>query len=57
MMKTPPHVVAYRSVIAAITLLILLSVGLGVAGYGPLTALHRAASPVSRELHLDRISG
>lgn len=56
-MGTPPHVVAYRSMISVITLLILLSAGLGVAGYGPLTVLHRVASPVSHELHLDRIGG
>lgn len=56
-METPPHVVAYRSVISVVTLLILLSVGLGVAGYGPLTVLHRVVSPVSSELHLDRIGG
>jgi hypothetical protein len=56
-MRTPPHVVAYRSVTAALTALILLSIGLGLAGYGPLTSLHRAAQPVFHELHLDRISG
>jgi hypothetical protein len=56
-MKTPPHVVAYRSVTAAATTLILLSIGLGIAGYGPLVVLHRIAQPVSHELHLDRISG
>jgi hypothetical protein len=56
-MRTPPHVVTYRSVTAAITALILLSIGLGFAGYGPLVALHRAAQPVSHGLHLDRISG
>ncbi|HMD94427.1 MAG TPA: hypothetical protein VKG80_17495 [Trebonia sp.] len=56
-MRTPPHVVAYRSVTAAITVLILLSAGLGLAGYGPLATLHRAAHPVSHALHLDRISG
>lgn len=39
-MRTPPHVVAYRSVIAAITLLIVVSAGLGLAGYGPLAVLY-----------------
>jgi hypothetical protein len=39
-MRTPPQVIAYRSVIAAIMLLIVLSFGLGLAGYGPLGFLH-----------------
>jgi hypothetical protein len=39
-MSTPPNVIAYRSVIAAITLLIVVLAGLGLAGYGPLAALH-----------------
>ena len=56
-MKTPPHVVAYRSVIAAITVLLLLSFGFGLAGYGPFSPLHGVASPVTRALHLDRIRG
>ena len=56
-MRTPPHVVAYRSVAAAVTALILLSVGLGFAGYGPLVVLHGASEPVWHALHLDRISG
>jgi hypothetical protein len=56
-MRTPPHAAAYRSVIVAITFLILLSAGLGLAGYGPLATLHRTAGPVSHDLHLDRISG
>lgn len=56
-MRTPPLVVTYRSVTAAVTALILLSIGLGLAGYGPLLVLHRVAHPVSHELHLDRISG
>lgn len=54
-LRTPPNVVAYRSVTAAVTVLILLSIGLGFAGYGPLVALHRASEPVSRTLHLNRI--
>ena len=56
-MRTPPHVVTYRSITVAFTALILLSIGLGFAGYGPLVVLHRAAEPVSHGLHLDRISG
>jgi len=56
-MRTPPHVVTYRSVTAFLTALILLSIGLGFAGYGPLVVLHRVAQPVSHGLHLDRISG
>lgn len=56
-MKTPPHVVVYRSVTSVIALLILVSVGLGLASYGPLATLHQFASPVYHDLHLDRISG
>jgi hypothetical protein len=56
-MRTPPHVAAYRSVTAVITALIVLSIGLGLAGYGPLIVLHRTTEPVSHMLHLDRISG
>jgi hypothetical protein len=56
-MTTPPLVIAYRSVTAVVTALIVLSIGLGFAGYGPLVVLHRIAAPVFQELHLDRISG
>jgi hypothetical protein len=56
-MRTPPHVVAYRSVTVAVAALILLAVALGLAGDGPLASLHSVASPVSHLLHLDRISG
>jgi hypothetical protein len=56
-MKTPPHVIVYRSVTVTITLLILLGLGLGVAGHGPLNTLHRVASPITRSLHLNEISG
>lgn len=56
MRRTPPHVVAYRCVTAAITVVLLVLFGLGLAGYGPLTPLHRLAAPVSHGLHLDRIS-
>lgn len=38
-MRTPPHVVAFRTVTVAITLLILLGVGLGLAGLGPVSGL------------------
>jgi hypothetical protein len=55
--RTPPHVVAYRSVTAAITVLLLLSFGFGLAGHGPFSLLHGLASPVSHALHLDRIQG
>jgi hypothetical protein len=56
-MRTPPHVVAYRSVTATIAVFLLLSFGFGLAGYGPLSSLHHLASPVSHALHLDRIQG
>ena len=56
-MRTPPNVIAYRSVISSISVLILLALGFGLAGFGPLTPLHRLASPVSHYLHLDRIGG
>jgi cobalt transporter subunit CbtB len=56
-MRAPPFVVTYRSVTAALTALILASIILGFAGYGPLVVLHRAAHPLSHALHLDRISG
>jgi hypothetical protein len=56
-MRTPPLVITYRSVTAVLATVILLSIGLGLAGYGPLVALHRAAQPVTHALHLDRISG
>lgn len=55
--RTPPHVVVYRSVTAAITGLLLLLCGLGLAGYGPFAPVHRLASPVTHTLHLDRIQG
>jgi cobalt transporter subunit CbtB len=56
-MRTPPLVVTYRSVTAAFTALILASVILGFAGYGPLVVLHQVAHPLLHALHLDRISG
>jgi hypothetical protein len=56
-MTTPPSVIAWRSVTAALTLLILLFVFLGFAGYGPLTVLHQVTEPAYHALHLDRIGG
>lgn len=56
-MRTPPHVVVYRSVTSVVAVLILLVLGFGLAGSGPLTSLHRVGSPVSHLLHLDRIDG
>lgn len=55
--KTPPHVVAYRSVTATVAVLLLLSFGFGLAGHGPFSLLHSVASPVTHALHLDRIQG
>jgi len=54
-MRTPPHTVAYRSFISGITLLILLALGSGLAGHGPLTSLHQLVQPITHALHLDRI--
>ena len=56
-MRTPPHVVVYRSVTSAVAVLILLASGFGLVGSGPLGSLHRVASPVSHLFHLDRIGG
>lgn len=55
--RTPPNVVVYRSVTAAIATALLLFCGLGLAGYGPFSPLHRLVSPVTHALHLDRIQG
>jgi hypothetical protein len=38
-MRTPPHVVAFRVVTVTIALLVLLGVGLGLAGLGPASGL------------------
>lgn len=38
-MKTPPHVVAFRLVTVTIAVLILLAIGLGLAGWGPFGSL------------------
>jgi hypothetical protein len=56
-MKTPPHVVVYRSVASGVAVLVLLAFGFGLAGYGPLAPFHRLARPVTHYLHLDRIRG
>jgi hypothetical protein len=55
--RTPPNVVAYRSVTATIAVLLLLSFGFGLAGYGPFSLLHSLVNPVTHVLHLDRIQG
>ncbi len=39
-MRTPPLVVTFRIVTVAVTLLILLGFGLGLAGFGPVSGLH-----------------
>lgn len=49
---TPPNFVFYRAVIAAVTVILLLALGLGLAGYGRFAALHGLARPVGRALHL-----
>lgn len=54
---TPPHVVAYRTVVATAAWLILLAVGFGLAGYGPLAVLHAVVVPLTDALHLNQISG
>jgi hypothetical protein len=54
-LRTPPHVVAYRAVIAATTVLLLLSFGFGLAGYGPFFFLNGLVRPVTHALQLDRI--
>jgi hypothetical protein len=53
--RTPPNVVAYRCVIAVVTVLVLVSLGFGLAGQGPLASLHRLASPVTDGLYLNKI--
>jgi hypothetical protein len=54
-LRTPPHVVAYRVVVATITLLLLLSIGFGLAGHGPFSSLNGFARPVTHALNLNRI--
>lgn len=50
-MKTPPHVVIYRIVIVTITALILLTVGFGVTGRGPLAGLGDHTSQANQLMH------
>lgn len=50
-MRTPPHIVTYRSIISSITVLILIASGFGLAGHGPLIALHQLASPATHFTH------
>jgi hypothetical protein len=55
--KTPPHVIAYRMVTATITVLLLMLLGSGLAGYGPFAPLHSLAGPVLHAPRLDRAQG
>lgn len=50
-MKTPPQVIIYRLVTAAITVLILLAIGLGVASRGPLGGLGARTSQADQLVH------
>jgi hypothetical protein len=50
--RTPPNVVVYRAVTVAITTILLVSLGLGLAGYGPFAALHDLTQQVGDILHL-----
>lgn len=50
-MKTPPHVVLYRLAAVTITALILLTVGLGAAGRGPLGGLGARTSRAEQLVH------
>ena len=50
-MKTPPHVIIYRLVTVIITVLILLTIGLGVASRGPLGALGAGTSQTDQLVH------
>lgn len=43
-MKTPPTFVIVRAATSAITLFLLLLLGLGLAGHGPLDSLHALTS-------------
>jgi hypothetical protein len=38
-MRTPPHVIAYRVITVTLATMILVAVGFGLAGRGPLGAL------------------
>jgi hypothetical protein len=50
-MKTPPHVIVYRLVTATITVLILLTIGFGVASRGPLGSLGARTSQADQLVH------
>jgi hypothetical protein len=50
-MRTPPHVVIHRLVAAAITVLILLAIGLGAASAGPLGGLGAGTSHADELIH------
>jgi hypothetical protein len=54
---TPPSFILYRAAIAGVTVILLLSLGLGLAGYGQFAALHGLARPVGRALHLTGSGG
>jgi hypothetical protein len=50
-MKTPPHVVIFRVVTTAVTVLILVAVGFGAAGRGPLGSLGARTSQADELVH------
>lgn len=50
-MRTPPQIVIFRVVTVTITALILLTVGLGLAGWGPLGALGARTSQADQLVH------
>jgi hypothetical protein len=50
-MKTPPHVIIYRLVTVAITVLILTAIGFGVASRGPLGSLGGRTSQADQLVH------
>jgi hypothetical protein len=50
-MKTPPQFVIFRVVAATITVLILATFGLGLAGQGPLDGLGTQTSRVVNVVH------
>jgi len=56
-MKPPPQIVIFRVVTVTITALILLTVGLGLAGRGPLGALGARTSQADQLVHTLRAKG
>jgi hypothetical protein len=50
-MKTPPHFVIYRLAAVTITALVLLAVGLGAAGHGPLGGLGARTCQAEQLIH------